>query len=426
MTEQISLHCEKDSPISSGRVKNGVAKCLGSHGLNVVGVKNKRPQEITITSGKTTINFIYGSRQNLKKDLFERIVARLDAFGYTDLKQATVEKSDYYYHELIFSDMIAEQNMVLVHFQLIDISIGYFSQELSYTEVADMATRLNDVNNAIVLQGEKEMVQANENQKFDISAQENFRLMVDFIEVFQKEMECDLLAGGAASRNSASGFMDRNTFAEIIASHYSIETEGWNSQKRAQNLSGKIVKSEDSETALFYRHYSLVGTKACIGYALGTLGHKIYKNYCANGDSPDPISCVENMNLDGKIPETTGSDTWTELEQSIEPVQPPQVTTSDILAVMGTWKAQYKAGRQAEVQLNQIAEMDQLHADAKEYRRLADEAETRANEIADKLKLSDEICLGDCSANLQNLVNVGLAAEDALLTVQMEAEVPSD
>lgn len=418
---------EKDSLVTRGGVKKGVAQCLGTHGLNLSGVKKNHPHEIAITSGKTTINFKYGSRQNLKKELFERIVARLDALGCTDLKTATVEKSDLFFHELVFSDIIAEQHMVLVHFQFIDISIGYFSPKMSYAEVADMATRLNDT---VVSQGVNEMGKSNNAPKFDILAQENRQLLIDFIVKFQQVMEIAQTASIADGKTIAT-YMERNEFADIIAAHYmSPETESWNQQKRAQNLTGRIVKAEDSAEAIFYRHYSLVGVKACIGYVLGTKGRMLYEKQCNAQYVPvepfdegklvtEEAQLAQVVALDANAAKDTNPQAEAAMLEAVSQLRLEDVPPGGILGEISALRAKVEVGRYADSVLKRIAEMGQYEADAAEYARLATAASDMAKEIA------ASISPGDTEENLKPMSEAGAEAQALLVQIRLLAEVPS-
>jgi hypothetical protein len=357
---------------NSKKMADTAVSCLRTYGIEVVRNKKERSKSVTLTSGKTTIDFSYNGVKKLNVDLLEEIVRIFDQAGLYDVRTGSITDSTIFFKELVFSDMQANQLRVLAHFEFLDISIGYISSEISIDEI------VNDFNDRhiTVTQKEKKMAKARllpQSSSITIESLDQFWL-AEFIRIFADRRSISpTLEYSELPKHS----MDRYKLAQFFQNHWShLKNNGINDMALSRRLTQILVSDEDNAEAILVRVNHPKGSY--MGARLGQKGLAILKSQLEILNStPTQRIQTDVTHESPAMPE----ENQTVIEVALTP-ETSNTSIAGIIDAIKKLKALVNIGTEAGSKLELLAELDQCSSDIAKLQSLIEQAKDRAQEIA--------------------------------------------
>lgn len=383
--------CVEPPPKGGTRVENSAISCLRTYGIEVT-PKHRNQNSIPISMGRTSINFTYKGAKKLNTGILEEIVRRINAAGLYDVKIGEITDSNTYFSGIVYSDLHASQQRILVHFQLFDISIGYLPQEISVYEVV---CDLNDNVTKNSVQ-EKKMVKARVKMGSNLIMLADIESdMPELIRKFAQELKITLVM------DSDSRVMDRYKFTKMVQDHFKkLVTNRISSTVLAKRLTRLIVKPKNDPEGLFARVEYIDGSyKGC---CLGERGKRILK---------------ELFGQSGTKSETTPLAAQTNTDDDAQCAEEPDdnIPVSSIVASTQKIKNRFWAGNEAAGKLKLLVESDQHQTEMQRLQAQIDLLKVRVDEINQLVTEPKEL--------LRIQVLDGKQAENELIEIQLSAEV---
>lgn len=390
---------------NSKQMADTAVSCLRTYGINVVRKKQERSKSMSLSSGKTTIDFSYTGVKKLNVDLLEEIVRIFDTANIRDVKTATITDSTIFFKELIFSDLQANQQRVLAHFEFFDISIGYVASDISVYEI------VNDFNDRHITttQGEKKMAKDTTRASSSITIESLGRgWLADFIKKFaDKKSIKPTLDYSELPKHS----LDRYKLAALFQEHWSyLKGDQINNIALSRRLTQILVSDKDDAEAILVRVNHPKGSY--MGARLGQKGLAILKSHME-------ISRLNTKSIQTNVTNVTHESSALTEENKVptDVVLAPEtnnISVADAINLSKSLKITADVGREASSKLNLLDELAQCNT---EVERLQGLLETTRNRIQEIEKLSIE------PVELLTIkVLEGKEAESGLFEIALNAE----